>query len=786
MNNAYKVSVIIPVYNGAKFLDCSVASWTAQTLQDIEIIYVNDASTDTSLEKLNEWGVRDCRIRIFSLPQNKGTLCARKMGIQQARGKYIMFADQDDTVLPETCEELAHAMDEAQVDILQFGTEVITTQKVSTEYVEKFLRPYIDSTLHGRSCLTGCFREDLYTWILWNKIYKSELCKKAFEAIKDQRLPIADDKVIYFIIASEAKTYKGISKKYYQYNIDTGQTGRKQYTLSQFEDFCRMAWSAKCIEDFINDKGLTEQYNDIIQKNRIQLLSHCAYIWSILNNEDKAAGFDMMMRYWHPEEVISRLAEMKFHDTAEMAKLLRGAVSLKYDGHPVKTIAAYYHRISNGGAERVLCQLCWIWQAMGYRVIVLTDKEPCADDYELPAGTERIVIPDFQTITPQSYHKRATVLQHIITDYHIDAVVSHAWEDHLLFWDEVAIKTAGAAFIVHCHGVFSLPMLWDTRYDNHVFSLAIADAVVSLSDTDCTFWKYFNANTHVTNNPLPGDIRTWHPKQFVATHKILWIGRLEPIQKNPIDILPIMQDVIQAVPDAELTIVGKSENGSVEKQMQEQIAKLHLEDHIKLEGFHTDVRPWYLSSQIFVMTSSFEGYPLTLLESKMAGIPCVMYELPYLTLCEGNRGIIPVPQRDTKAAAQAIIKLLQDDALCAQYGHDARAHLEELAQFDFKKKWQQIFESVEHTHAPIVSNTEKLMMETLIAYHGKSLEKETRSLRQELDSRNCEIQQLRHGSYIKRVARAVVPNRAKPFLKAIVRRIPQGIKSPLKRLLRWQ
>ena len=105
---------------------------------------------------------------------------------------------------------------------------------------------------------------------------------------------------------------------------------------------------------------------------------------------------------------------------------------------------------------------------------------------------------------------------------------------------------------------------------------------------------------------------------------------------------------------------------------------------------------------------------MTLTESKMAGLPCVMYELPYLTLCEGNRGILPVPQHDTKAAAKAIIRLLQDDAFCEQCGKEARAHIEELAQFDFQKKWREIFESVETGRAEPVSTAEKRMMDMLI------------------------------------------------------------------------
>lgn len=794
MINACKISVIIPVCNMARYLDRTIASWTAQTLKAIEIICIDDGSSDGSLQKLQSFAQNDNRIQVYSFPENKSAWCARKLGIQKASGEYIMFADADDTVLPETCDELYRKISASQVDILHFQAEVINTGAISErekENISQLLHPHT-GMLSGDAVFTSCFRDGLYNFTLWDKIYRTSVCKNCIRDAKDLFLPRGQDKLLYFMLSCNAQNYLGITgKKYYQYHLGNGGS-QNTYTLKQFEKFCHYALCAKEMDAYLKERDMYTQYEDILHKNRMDYLEDNILQWFKVTEEDKASGFDLMLRYWQPEEVIGKLAELGYNNSIAIAKQLQNAKKLSYDKHPVKTIATYYHKLANGGTERVLCRLCYIWLEMGYKVLVVTDQQPSKSDYPLPDGVQHLIIPGFTTILSQNFQKRAAALCNIIKEHHIDAFVHHGWWMESVFWDVLAIKAAGAALIGHHHSTFSNAFLLSKDHlENTLAPFALADACVTLSKTNYDFLKYFNPNTHITINPLSEDLLTWTPAKYQSSHRILWLGRLA-WDKRPLDAVLILQEVLKEVPDAVLSIVGESEDGSFEPVLQNKIAELNLEDHVVYEGFHKDVLPWYKSSQIFLMTYTCEGYAMTLLESKTAGIPCVMYEMPYLTLCEGNKGLVSVPQGDINAAAKAVIKLLQNDTLCAQYGRDARAHLEELACFDFKKKWQEIFESVEHTHAPTVSNTEKMMMEMLIAVHGQSLQNEKAAhdrdvshLKQKLDSRIREIQQLRHGNYIRRVARAVVPNRVKPCLKAILHGIPSGIKDPLKRLLRW-
>ena len=90
-----KVSVILPVYNVARYLDDTFTSLLNQTLQEMEIIAVNDGSTDNSEEIIKKYAQEDQRIKVFS-QKNQGQSVARNLALQHATGEYIYMMDSDD------------------------------------------------------------------------------------------------------------------------------------------------------------------------------------------------------------------------------------------------------------------------------------------------------------------------------------------------------------------------------------------------------------------------------------------------------------------------------------------------------------------------------------------------------------------------------------------------------------------------------------------------------------------------------------------------------------------
>jgi glycosyltransferase involved in cell wall biosynthesis len=111
-----QISVVMPVYNGERFLEEAVESILNQTFRDFELIAINDGSTDRSGEMLDEYERRDTRVRILRQPSNQGLVAALNWGCQEAQGQYIVRMDADDISLPERLQK--------QVDFMNMNPEV--------------------------------------------------------------------------------------------------------------------------------------------------------------------------------------------------------------------------------------------------------------------------------------------------------------------------------------------------------------------------------------------------------------------------------------------------------------------------------------------------------------------------------------------------------------------------------------------------------------------------------------------------------------------------------------
>lgn len=169
MNNR-KVSIIVPVYNVEEYLPECLESLVNQTLADIEIICVDDGSTDNSLDVLNQYSQKDIRIKVIS-QKNAGVSIARNTGIENASGEYIMFVDSDDSLIPEACEIAYNAMQKDYSDVGIFGHSELINGTLLEARETKILKKFIDTP------------EDIdlynFNFLCWDKIYKTSFLKNS-------------------------------------------------------------------------------------------------------------------------------------------------------------------------------------------------------------------------------------------------------------------------------------------------------------------------------------------------------------------------------------------------------------------------------------------------------------------------------------------------------------------------------------------------------------------------------------------------------------------------------
>lgn len=134
LNQQPLISIIIPVYNVEKYLEDSIESIRNQTYQNIEIICINDGSTDSSLKILESYARQDSRIRVIS-QENHGASSARNTGFTLAEGEYVYFFDSDDMLSEEAMQLIINAFNLYNSDIIFFGgTAIYETEELEEKY----------------------------------------------------------------------------------------------------------------------------------------------------------------------------------------------------------------------------------------------------------------------------------------------------------------------------------------------------------------------------------------------------------------------------------------------------------------------------------------------------------------------------------------------------------------------------------------------------------------------------------------------------------------------------
>ena len=173
-----KVSVIIPVYNAGKYLEECLNSICSQTLKEIEIICVNDGSTDDSAVILNEFAGQDDRFIILE-EKNRGAGAARNSGLEIAKGEYLSFLDADDFFEPTMLETAYNACVTNRVDITVFRSDqYYTDTKEYSPQAWSIRSNLLPDTVpfSANDVKKDIFQ--LFVWWPWDKLFSSDLIKK--------------------------------------------------------------------------------------------------------------------------------------------------------------------------------------------------------------------------------------------------------------------------------------------------------------------------------------------------------------------------------------------------------------------------------------------------------------------------------------------------------------------------------------------------------------------------------------------------------------------------------
>lgn len=235
------ISVIVPVYNVGKYLKESIESIQRQTYENLQIILVDDGSTDDSGDICDFYAERDSRIEVIH-QENQGITYTRKVGLKKAKGTYIGFVDGDDTIDECMYEFLCKKLEESDADFIHSG------------YYEnnREIIPFKDGVMElyeskGKFLCTSVLGETAYlTPSIWSKLFRADFIRNCFSKVPD-KISYGEDFISLCVCVLEAKRFVLLAKAYYHYRIRNDSLTRRDFVcmsrdyVQLYEALCDLA-----------------------------------------------------------------------------------------------------------------------------------------------------------------------------------------------------------------------------------------------------------------------------------------------------------------------------------------------------------------------------------------------------------------------------------------------------------------------------------------------------------------------------------------------------------------
>ena len=312
-----KVSIIIPVYNQQKYIKRCMDSAINQTLEDKEIIVVNDGSTDNTSSILNNYLLKN--VKIIN-QENSGVAVARNKGLSMASGEYIQFLDSDDYLKPKALEILYNTAKKNDVDIVRMGanTRVGLLKLGENNYFGKLKKDQILNIKENKEYIVHCLPS------IWDKFMNHDLLDGINfpEGVKWEDLAITP-----YILAKSNNLYH-LNKKLYNYNFMFNTTIYD--TFHKCKRFTELFKVLDILEDHFVKSGLDKDYKEQLDQIfilHVILRLNDILCWKNIKNIDRVDLVRYVVRVlnikcpnWQNNDIIRYRKDIVFKNSVRKAK----------------------------------------------------------------------------------------------------------------------------------------------------------------------------------------------------------------------------------------------------------------------------------------------------------------------------------------------------------------------------------------------------------------------------------------------------------------------------------
>ncbi|MCX4066545.1 glycosyltransferase [Pseudomonas rhodesiae] len=256
-------SIIVPVFNVHEFLQRCLVSLKAQTYKNIEIIIVDDGSTDGSLEVCKEFFAHDLNVK-FLEQLNSGQGVARNLGVRVASGEYIVFVDADDWIDKDLCLDLVSRMTEERLDFISFGLDFVTQD----EKIVHEIRRFRFETLSGDAIFKAAMLDDAVLSSPVNKMYRRSFLRE--HSIEFPAVRACEDMYFSRAVSFFSSRTAFVSKVYYHALIRNNSTSRS----ISWVFFSSLIEVIRLESIFLEKNGVAQQYYHLFLAHVSKQISH--------------------------------------------------------------------------------------------------------------------------------------------------------------------------------------------------------------------------------------------------------------------------------------------------------------------------------------------------------------------------------------------------------------------------------------------------------------------------------------------------------------------------------
>ena len=249
------LSVVIPVYNVEKYLRECLDSCLAQTGVDLELVCVDDGSTDGSGKILAEYVRRDSRVRVLSFEENGGLFSARRHGVLSATGAYVLSVDSDDRLVgSDGLHRLLQAMEATRADMMLYGMRAFPHAAADAEarrHADAFNSAFSwkdQDEIPADDYARAVFADRTALFGICGKLFRTECLQAAYAALPDGYCQMAEDGLALLTFLGSPRKIASSSECLYDYRIGSGMSTDGRVTLEKRRSILRsLAHASRCL-----------------------------------------------------------------------------------------------------------------------------------------------------------------------------------------------------------------------------------------------------------------------------------------------------------------------------------------------------------------------------------------------------------------------------------------------------------------------------------------------------------------------------------------------------------